>query len=62
MVHIVAVPTGAPQVRPRRWWGRITGRVCLWLSLVVIGVGALALCVFVLIALAHHAAPAGGGA
>ena len=39
----------------------MVGRACLWLSIATVTLTLLGLSAFAVLALAHHAAPAGGG-
>lgn len=47
--------------RLQRRWVRALGRVCLWLSVAAVTLTLLGFGAFAVVALAHHAAPAGGG-
>ncbi len=49
------IPRSAPQGSRARTW-------CIRISITVLGATALALCIWAVLTLAPHAAPAGGGA
>ena len=49
------------EVAPHRLWARALGRTLLWFSIMAVTLAIVGLAAFAVFALAHHAAPAGGG-
>jgi hypothetical protein len=51
------------QGQAARWriWVGVVGRVCLWFTIAAVTLAVIGLSVVAVLALAHHAAPAGGG-
>lgn len=57
---LVMTKDGGEPISERQWIG-VVGRLFLWFSIVGVSVILLGFCAFAVFALAHHAAPAGGG-
>lgn len=61
MADVLCVKADRGYAAPRRFWARALGRACLWLSIAAVTLAVVGLGAFAVFALAHHAAPAGGG-